>query len=491
MSVAFLMFCVLYVAMIVLGVTTALEIVKYKTRPLMWANGLLCIAVGIAIIVMMDTLGMGHDYTWWAAAILITIAAIVVLWLIAAIVRKKVGTRHDDLYFDCPYCFRRLHAAKDAAFRCVSSKSKCPEVDDVKLTAYEGGDVNTPIKAQKAFMCTWNSALQNPMYDNCPVCDQETTKRICRHCGNHLPDSTVEDESLIISIVGSRNVGKSHYVGVLINELIERVAGHFNGAMTGFDDTRQRYDDNFSRRLYSELKRLDMTQSATIKTNRPLIFTFTMEDRNNTIRNFTLVFYDTAGEDLDEYDTMSAVSRYICKSAGIIFLLDPMQIWNVRNQLDDEVVSSASSVTINQATRPDDIMTRVSNLIRADKKIAATRKIDIPVAAVFSKLDAIEPLVPAGATLMDTSPHCSAGAFVEADLHNVSSEVEGLLQAWGANAFTQQLNLNYTNFEYFATSALGLGNSPKPDGSINRPNPHRIEDALLWILKEEGVIEGI
>jgi len=292
---------------------------------------------------------------------------------------------------------------------------------------------------------------------------------------------------MIISVVGSRDVGKSHYIGVIINELIERVAGRFDGVLTGFDDTMTRYEENFGRGLYAELTKLNLTQSSLVRTNRPLIFSLTIM-QNNKKRKFTLVFFDTAGEDLNAFDTMNTVNRYICKSAGIIFLLDPMQIWEVRNQLTDDVISRASSVAVQQATKPDDITTRVSELIRNDKKMPDSRNIDVPVAAVFSKFDAIVPLIPPGSTILDPSPHCDAGAFVMSDWHNVNSEIQSLLKTWGAIAFTKQLDLNYTNFSYFAASSLGLDNSPRNDGRIDRPRPHRIEDALLWILKENGII---
>jgi GTPase SAR1 family protein len=350
-----------------------------------------------------------------------------------------------------------------------------------------------PMKAKKTFAAPKTKNYSVPKYANCPSCKRETSKVICPSCHNSLPESTVRGGDMIISVVGSRDVGKSHFIGVIINELIERIAGRFDGALTGFDDTMKRYEENFGRRLYTELTKLELTQSSTTnKSNgayRPLIFTLSVKE-GRKIKNFTLVFFDTAGEDLNEFDTMNTVNRYICKSAGIIFLLDPMQIWSVRNQLDDDAVSRASSVAVQQATRPDDIMTRVSRLIRSDRKMDAAKKINIPVAAVFSKFDAIVPIVPRDCTVLEPSPHCNEGAFDMADWHNVNSEMQSLLKTWGASAFTQQLEINYTNFSYFAVSSLGLDNSPRSDSRIDRPRPHRIEDALLWILKENGVVKA-
>ena len=391
--------------------------------------------------------------------------------------------------FVCPYCFEE-HLVQGVHFRCTNLN--CDDVDDIELTRYEGGNVSMPLKAKRTFPAPVSKNYNTPKHANCPDCNRKSSKVICPSCHNSLPESTLIGEDMIISIVGSRDVGKSHFIGVIINELIERVAGRFDGALTGFDDTMSRYEANFGRNLYVELTKLELTRSSTVNKNngayKPMIFTLTIK-KSNKVKNYTLVFFDTAGEDLNEFDTMNTVNRYICKSAGVIFLLDPMQIWSVRNQLNDTVVSSASSLEIQQASRPDDIMTRVSRLIRSDKEMASAAKISIPVAAVFSKFDAIVPLIPPGSTILDPSPHCDAGGFVMADWHNVNSEIQSLLKTWGATAFVQQLELNYTNYSYFAASALGLENSPRSDGRIDRPRPHRIEDALLWILKENGVVD--
>jgi len=416
------------------------------------------------------------------------VLGVVVLGVVVYKVMRK-GKKSKN--FVCPYCFE-INQIKAIQFRCVNQK--CTDVDDIELTAYEGGDISSPLKAKLVFSSSSTFSSKYTEYASCPDCGRESHKVVCPSCHNSLPESSLTGEDMIISIVGSRDVGKSHFVGVIINELIERIAGKFEGVLTGFDDTMTRYEANFGRNLYIQLTKLDLTQSSTVNTSngayKPYIYTLSI-DKRNKIKNYTLVFFDTAGEDLNEYDTMNTVNRYICKSSGIIFLLDPMQIWNVRNQLNEDVVARASSVNVNQASRPDDIMTRVSMLIRADKKMNSSEKIDIPIAAVFSKFDAIESLIPEGCAILETSPHCSEGAFVMSDGHNVNLEIQSLLNEWEASAFVQQLKVNYKNYSFFAASALGLENSPRSDSRINRPNPHRIEDALLWILKENNVIDAI
>ena len=394
--------------------------------------------------------------------------------------------------FICPFCFEE-HKTSNVQFRCTNRR--CKDVEDIELTRYENGDISIPKMGKSTFRAA-SKGKSIPKSAKCPECNSSTYAVVCPSCHNKLPESTLLGKDMIISVVGSRETGKSHFVGVIINELIERISVKYGGAMEGFDDTMSRYKAGAYQKLYMDMQKLDLTKSSVQDVNngayRPLIFTLKLKHKalfKEKIDSFTLVFFDTAGEDLNDEDTMSTVNKYICKSAGIIFLLDPMQIPAVRNQLDENTVSRASWVGWKQATRSDDIMSRVSKLIRNDKKMKSEAKINIPVAAVFSKFDVIAPLIPEGSTVLETSPHCNEKVFDMSDWHNVDSEIRSLLVEWGAESFISQVDLNYTNYSYFAVSALGMDNNPKEDRRIDRPRPHRIEDPLLWILKENGVIK--
>lgn len=398
--------------------------------------------------------------------------------------------------FVCPFCFE-TRKLSDVQFRCTNKR--CDPVGDVEMTKYENGDITNPKPAQMCFPTKTKVGI--PKSEVCPKCHTTSYSVVCPACHNKLPLSTLEGTDMIISIVGSRATGKSHFVTVIINELLKRVAASYGdgngGCMEGFDTTLSRYMGGAYQRLYNDRQKLDLTKSSVLDINndayRPYIFTLKIPYKKmfkEVVETYTLVFFDTAGEDLNDEDTMSTVNKYICKSSGIIFLLDPMQIPDVRNQLDDNTVTRASAIDPRSATGADDIMTRVSNLIRNDRKMKPNEKIDIPVAAVFSKFDAIAGIIPEGSTVLEPSNHCNKGAFDMNDWHNVDNEIQALLQEWGEQSFISQVNANYTNCSFFAASALGLGNNPKDNGSIDMPRPHRIEDALLWILKENGAIKA-
>jgi len=395
--------------------------------------------------------------------------------------------------FICPYCFEK-HKLSDVQFRCTNKR--CKDFDDVEMTRYENGNLKMPKQGKKTFV-SHSRGLSVPQSAFCPECGNITHKHICPSCHNELPESTLTGKDMIISIVGSRAAGKTHFVGVLIKELRDRISVSFGGSLEGFSGSYQRWEKNCGNKLYNTGEKLDLTQSSVHNVDngayRPLIFKLKLKKKiffRETIESFTIVFFDSAGEDLNDEDTMSTVNKYICKSAGIIFLLDPMQIPTVSNQLDETVVERAAGIDWRTATKADDIMTRVSNLIRKDKGMSDEQTIDIPVAAVFSKFDAIESLVPPDCIVHNPSPHCSEKCFDMSDWHNINSEIVALLHEWNADAFISQLETNYSKYSYFAASALGLNNNPTSEGRIERPRPHRIEDALLWILKENGVIKG-
>lgn len=393
--------------------------------------------------------------------------------------------------FICPYCFDK-HKLTDVQFRCTNKR--CKDFDDIEMTRYENGNLKMPKQGKRTFTAPKRGATRAA----CPECGSPTTKRVCPSCHNELPESTLSGRDMIISVVGGRASGKSHFVGVVIKELIERISVSLGGAMEGFADSYQRWETGFYSHLYVDGMKLDLTKSSLQNTNngayRPLIFKLKLRHKGlfgDSIDSFTFVFFDTAGEDLNDEDTMSTVNKYICKSAGIIFLLDPVQIPAVASQLDAGTAKRASGgVGYHQAAKSDDIMTRVSNLIRRDRGWAEDKRIDIPVAAVFSKFDVIEGLVPRESILHTPSPHCGAGHLVLSDWNEVNQDVKGMLQIWNAGAFTSQLETNYTTYSYFTVSALGLNNNPTENGKIQRPRPHRIEDPLLWLLYKNGVIKG-
>jgi len=385
----------------------------------------------------------------------------------------------------CPYCFSK-NEITDVLFRC--GNIKCPAEQDKKIALYETGNENSPRLLSKVFASSSNSFLSMPSEAVCPGCREKSYKRICSQCHNELPREIDRHKGIIISVVGAKNTGKSHFIAVLIDQMRKYVACSFNASFTPINtDHEKRYKNDFYTPLYSSHRLLNSTVSGSTA-QRPLIYALTISDKSFFKRNNTIVyitFFDTAGEDLSNEDTMSTVNKYIGQSSGIIFLLDPMQIQYVRDAIKPDIVNASSGTVIDDLANPADILRRVSNLIRDANNLGDAEMIPIPIAATFTKIDALEPLLPPGCIVLEDSPHRSLHAFNQTNSDNIHTEIESMLSDWGGWDFPQQLSVNYKKYSYFGLSALGK--VPKGQ-NIDVIRPLRIEDPLLWLLSFHNII---
>jgi hypothetical protein len=126
-------------------------------------------------------------------------------------------------------------------------------------------------------------------------------------------------------------------------------------------------------------------------------------------------------------------------------------------------------------------------MLRATHEGNPRRKIRIPVAVAFVKVDALFPI------LGDNSPilrlPATRPSYDDDDGLAVHEHVRSLLYAWGADDVDAHLASNYTRYRYFAVSSLG---APPDYGrfTVDRAGvrPFRVEDPLLWLLGFSGTI---
>ena len=380
----------------------------------------------------------------------------------------------------CPYCFK-VSMMNELKFQCTNRR--CDRFNEIF-------DIST------------NNRHHDIFAQECPDCGVDSYRVICPHCKNPLPKSTLNGNDMIISVIGARDAGKSNYMGVLIHELMTRVMPAFGGACIPFDTSLYEYNKRFGDPLYKANVKLPHTDSALNQDKDliPMIFTLSFPRKRwlrNDIINYTFVFYDLAGEDLEllagekfyDFETANKVANYICNSKGIIFLLDPLNNVTVVNRLDLSEVDKATCTGYRIFPRSADILNNTTKLIKKmNPQLKNRNKIDIPVAVVLSKYDVIEKLIPDDAFIKKTSPHCEKGTFSVVDAKEVNEEVRGLLHDWNDIELIHNINVNYSKWAFFCSSAFGLNNNADDQGKINIPNPHRIEDAFLWILSENGVI---
>lgn len=396
--------------------------------------------------------------------------------------------------FICPFCFRESEI-NELKFRC--NNPSCINIQDDEMINYitlGNNSSNMYIEGKPVFPAV---VVRNniPQTGVCPECKRETFVYACPKCHNSIPESTLKGKNYVFSIVGARATGKSHFMAVIINELLSHLCADFNISIEPFDDTMTRYKNEYYNRLYKANQTLDLTAkfayNVTGGKGKPLVFVLSTKNFLGTINSITIAFYDAAGEDLQQIDDMTISNMNIAKSSGILFLVDPTKTAEIANHIDSHIIElSSGGVDYKDAEMStNQVLTNMRLLINKYNNFKEGRPIKIPTAIVLSKSDLLENIsqIPLSSAVFQDSPN--KGVFYQSDCDIVSNEVLGLLNELGAKSFIKSIDTNYKNYKFFAMSALGKGNAPDENGDIKNPVPRRIEDAFLWLMAENGIIK--
>lgn len=379
----------------------------------------------------------------------------------------------------CPYCFEQF-AASNVMFRCRSSRC-AKEPDPVFDRARGGIGVNMGHVFAPPSLGNPISAILAPKKAKCDRCSESTEKRLCPNCHFELShDAGILDDHSI-AVIGGRGTGKGHYIATLIHRLENEIGTQFGFSlgMLG-DQTRQRFEDDYRTPLIRNREVLQPTPSATTDASvkSPMIFRLTMHAGKSAIN---ISFFDSAGEDMKSLDAMSSEARYICSAAGIIFLLDPLQIDAVRQKLPP-----GSLPLRDVAGEPVYIVERLRELFERQLGLAATKKIKTPVAFVMSKVDTLFPVIDRASALRGTGGHF--GVFKRADAESVNTEVQNYLDSWMGGGFSNRVRSGFAKYKFFGVSSLGR--NPDERGQLESVSPIRVEDPFLWLMHLLGQVKS-
>jgi hypothetical protein len=379
----------------------------------------------------------------------------------------------------CPYCFEVVGAA-GIAYRCISpNPASCRPEADRALGTYQRLS-EAPVLPR----------VFGPTKEASPRCScGGIAKPVCPACHNDLPAEFGDIPATTIALVGAKEVGKSNYIAVLIQQLTNAVGKSFNSSLNALDDrTRRRYAQDFHRHIYEHRQVVPMTPSARdqIDVRYPLIYRFSLKRRflgiTERLRVNALTFFDTAGEDLTNSDTMSTENRYLANADGIVFLLDPLQLRSVRERLEGRVPLPSVEED------PMNVIGRVAGLVRSSARWrGSSGPMNVPVALAFSKIDAVRSLVDPGSPIHRGAQH--DGFFDLSDAAAMDASMRAYVDDWVGSAFHRFIRDNFRTCSYFGVSALG--SAPDRDGRLaTGAAPFRVEDPFLWLLHQLGVVPG-
>jgi GTPase SAR1 family protein len=418
--------------------------------------------------------------------------------------REKKGlfgssARHD---YTCPFCFNvidlnNIHrtctnpaCAREFAKTAFNSKDRVSrkyvnndgtQEVDYERCIYLGKD---PMGSNAVF--TKAHIIRNNR-DTCDICGRQVFTRVCPICHNMIPQGAEDDENSIFVVLGPKGVGKSHYIAVLINQLKEIVAPEFNGVLSAATDgTTIKYRDAYYKRLYDEKRLLPSTQPTnSVEKREPLIYYLRIY-KDNKPQVFTFAFFDTAGEDLATASSMMSkdMSAFLSKAAGIVFLVDPLQVRYINTRINAESKPEVG---------PDvsDILNNISRVIRASKGIKNGDKVDTPLAVCLTKCDVLlkaaeneeEDKVLFGPASSLYIPR-SRGGFDKENSDQIDVELREYVRRTIGGGFIQMLD-SFEDCRLFAVSALGC--NPTGTALPRAVSPFRVEDPFIWLLHKEGL----
>jgi len=375
--------------------------------------------------------------------------------------------------FTCPYCYAE-HNINDCGLRCSyniigNTDKKCKF--EIKKYDDQYGNDWIPLAHKK----------------KCINCKEAAKQLFCDDTKKEIPIEFLSMRSLPIALLGAKASGKSNYIGVLVNEIKKKMAGPFNCSlsMTCSQESKQAYTDLYYRPLYEDGFTVRATDLGEVP---PLIFPLRFMDMKNKIVNMAaLTFYDTAGENLNDKNVMHKFNRYITNARGIILLLDPLQVPNIRNKL----IANGFNSLPEQNTEIYEVLSIIIDVIRSVKNIKG--QIQIPLALVFTKIDVLEQynILPEDSCLKEESEHIKHGAFIKLDFENTNIQMQDLIDNW----LDQELITFIKQFKqhsFFGVTSLG-GNPTNGGTKIDSKGicPRRVLDPLLWLLAENRYIKTL
>jgi ABC-type dipeptide/oligopeptide/nickel transport system ATPase component len=388
----------------------------------------------------------------------------------------------------CPFCFGEIDSSH-LAYQCAGRGNvDCKKQQDETRSKLTGSQLET--------YPTFLPATGRGASISCPTCGGPAKRRACPRCHTALPIDFVDSKSPMIGLVGAKGSGKTVLMTVLVKQLREVVGRRFGADIriaTDNPDGHQGLSDYQANRetpLYSNRQLPIGTGQQGSDARRhtaPVVLRWRQESARlvgrQALHSTVLSFVDTAGEDLNDIDTAFTL-QYLSVCDALIITLDPFAIAGARARLNlpEKAIQVGDDV-------PLDVVSRITELLRTEHRVKTKKRIKIPVAIVFTKIDAFYPSLDRQNPIMARA--AEVPSYENADGQTVHEHMLTLMYEWNAADIDNHMRLNYSDYRYFGVSALGA----EPDYesyavAAGGVQPHRVEDPVLWLLSKTGTVSS-
>ena len=398
----------------------------------------------------------------------------------------------------CPYCYTKFDN-NEVQVECeniailVNGELVCKKHIDTKFSNHWGKELETHniYRPKLGFFSFLTSYKPKP--EQCPTCGHPSQKFVCPNCHNWLPKEMIEKGAEIISVIGGPASGKTNYIVTLIQQMKKY------GNKLGLTITPQqvgRNKEEFTSTKYEKARenifdfKMPVPKTAVSKHEIPWILRL---ESSVTKKAVYLVFYDTAGENFKDSESMQKNTKYLKESKAVICVLDILSVKKIKKILE------ANEIENNDVATPfDETLTALYNFQTNDTSMS-----NKPFAFVLSKFDVIidhhedlgcdvsafvngdgtpknSDFIKTGQLNLDQieSGHKAIKNFMDdSEIWDASEHSHNIMTKWGDNA------------RFFGVSSFGCmpdENTILKGDSDGEIKPYRVMDPLIWALYKVG-----
>jgi hypothetical protein len=288
---------------------------------------------------------------------------------------------------------------------------------------------------------------------------------VCPDCKHNLA-GIIEVRKIFVPVFGGPAVGKTAFLLAVLRELTDRWAPA-RGFTVTFPDNRvdaeaRRAWQNLDQGLVPSKTAAHLPRALNVQVERP------GQERR------LLYLYDPAGETFQDTEGLQ-LHKYQDYLSGLVFLIDPFSIAEVRDIYGDRLPRVESALKPSELTT-EDAFARI--LIGLEEHFGLEKgvRLKVPLAVVVSKIDAfgLEQRIgePAVQARLRSLP---APADVEAARNQIVREQ---LVRWGLSGLVHQFETRCPHIGYFACTSLGR----MPDATASPFEGRGVLEPFLWIL---------
>ncbi|TDV57468.1 TRAFAC clade GTPase domain-containing protein [Actinophytocola oryzae] len=282
----------------------------------------------------------------------------------------------------------------------------------------------------------------------------------CAECKAQLPIHGLTAPTVHIPVIAGPTAGKSVYMQTAVSRLMLRD--------DGFEFADERAKQDFERNLKLGVLE-DPRRAVKTAVTRPRAYNVYVGAEGSRSRRL-LYLYDPAGEIPESADQL-AESQFLKHTKGIVFIVDPFSLRQVRSDTDRAVLGRVGASN----TAPKEALERFTEALREHLRVKSSERIKVPVSVVLTKADAL--LEPSGPT------HPYAGRVLGSRADHDAAARDWLTEM-GQRDLLSSMDNQFATVAYFVVSYQDARDLGSTAGEVVNDDPAA---PVLWLLDRKAL----